>query len=86
MSGRMWLRRMSNRGYSGVNWTRNSGVTVHGSTVADTKTVRIDLDAACPLTDFRFIVDGQTGTLTVDEIRLELQSLGGIYVDGAVHF
>lgn len=72
-------------GYSGVNWTRNSGVTVHGSTVADTKTVRIDLDSACPLTDFRFIVDGQTGTLTVDEIRLELQG-GGIYVDGAVHF
>lgn len=85
------LDRMSSSGDTawtpevGGDWFKGGGFTATGSTIASTKRVRIDLEAPCPVNDFRLIVDAQTGALTVDEIVLEAACFGGVFVDGAVH-
>lgn len=50
-----------------------AGNTATGSNVPATVRVRLDLDQPVDMGDWRLIIDAQTGTLTVDEILLELE-------------
>jgi len=93
----IWVNPLMNAIYSstdGINWSGTSfanrdwrGISAGVATnFTGTTRMRWVADTPYPAEDLRLIVDAQTGALTVDEILLEAECGGGIYVDGAVHF